>query len=145
MPAHSEIQELGELLGLPDAAALSYLSLSEELVQGLSVASLDRIARQVAPDDRSFPEMIVPRGTLKRRRRENRPLSAYESEKLARTARIWRMALEVYKDEGQARRFLHQPHPLLEGRTPLELTVESGIGADAVEHILGRLKYGSAA
>ncbi|MQM38784.1 hypothetical protein KBTX_02804 [wastewater metagenome] len=145
MSAHTEVQQLGELLGLPDPAGLSHLSLSEELVHGLSISALDRLAQEVAPGDKAFPEMIVSRATLKRRRRDKRPLSAYESEKLARTAGVWRMALDVYHDEDHARRFLHQPHPLLEGRTPLALAVESSVGAEAVEHILGRLKYGSAA
>ncbi len=88
--------------------------------------------------------MIVAKSTLARRLKANERLTPAEGEKVARLARIWAMAKEVWGSEADARRFLETPHPLLEGRPPREVA-ESEIGAREVENILGRLRFGAAA
>ena len=45
---------------------------------------------------------------------------------------------------GTARRFLRTPHAMLEGRSPLDVTLAAGAGADVVTNILGRAAYGAA-
>ncbi|RYD48765.1 MAG: DUF2384 domain-containing protein [Verrucomicrobiaceae bacterium] len=62
-----------------------------------------------------------------------------------RIGRILILARDVWKTDAHARAFLERPHGMLNGRTPYEMTLESDAGADEVENILGRLKYGSAA
>jgi len=53
---------------------------------------------------------IVPEATYKRRRDK---LSAEESERTERLARIYATAQYVWNSEDEARLFLHTPHPLL--------------------------------
>ena len=54
------------------------------------------------------------------------------------------MALDVWKSEEAARAFLNRPHPMLEGRKPIDVAIQSELGADMVKSILGELKYGTA-
>jgi putative toxin-antitoxin system antitoxin component (TIGR02293 family) len=54
-------------------------------------------------------------------------------------------AREVWGSDAATERFWVEPHPLLASRTPLQVASESEAGAQLVEQILGRLKFGSAA
>ncbi len=86
----------------------------------------------------------MPKATLARRQRGAGRLSPEESDRLARLARLWAVALDVWKSEKAAHRFLAEPHPLLRNRIPRELVIESDIGARAVENLLSGLAYGTA-
>ncbi len=138
--------DIATLLGLQpkDSAPVSDLALVDHIMAGLPVAALRRVAAGFAPHDTSFIFRLVPRATLARRERTRR-LTAEESDRLARFARVWRAALDVWQDEDAARQFLDRPHPLLEGRKPLDLVLANELGAKLTEDTLGRLKYGTAA
>jgi putative toxin-antitoxin system antitoxin component (TIGR02293 family) len=103
------------------------------------------VSRSIAPTDANFKYRVVSRATLDRRRKsEGKRLSPEESERLARIAKLWAFAREVWRSDEEARAFLFRPHMLLEGRQPIEVAVKTEIGARLVEDILGRLEYGSA-
>ncbi|WP_431067809.1 antitoxin Xre/MbcA/ParS toxin-binding domain-containing protein [Methylotuvimicrobium sp.] len=59
-------------------------------------------------------------------------------------ARIYAIAQYVWNSEDYAREFLHKPHPMLQNRAPLEVSMTE-IGARRVEELLWRLYYGIAA
>jgi len=145
MHTEPDVHEVVKVLGLPADEHFTRVRFSDQLAQGLPIAALERVQSLVAPGAAGFTRLIVAEGTLKRRRQKRQPLSHQESQRLERVARIWTMVLDVYKHEDRARRFLTSPHPMLDGRTPLQVAVANDVGADAVEGILGRLKYGSAA
>jgi putative toxin-antitoxin system antitoxin component (TIGR02293 family) len=117
--------------------------LAAAVAKGLSVDAVDRLCAAMAPADPSLRYRIVPKATLARRRRTRR-LSSDESERLARLARIWAFAVEVWGSEAAARQFLAKPHPLLAGRVPRDFAAETEIGAREVENLIGGLKYGTA-
>jgi putative toxin-antitoxin system antitoxin component (TIGR02293 family) len=146
---------VSDVLGIGASGPLPLISAVEA---GLPLASLDRVARTVAPSDRQFAFRIIPRATLARRRKafaiagdqatvkdrgEGR-LSAEEGTRLARLASVWAMALDVWGGEEAARRFMFEAHPLLHGRRPVDVVLENELGRPVVEGILGRLRYGSA-
>ncbi len=54
------------------------------------------------------------------------------------------MALGIWDGGDAARRFMFEAHPLLHGRRPVDVVLESELGRPIVEGILGRLQYGSA-
>jgi putative toxin-antitoxin system antitoxin component (TIGR02293 family) len=81
---------------------------------------------------------IVPEATYKRRRER---LTPDESEKAERLARVYATAEYVWDCEEDAREFLHTPHPLLDGMTPLEVSMTE-LGARRVEELLWKLFYG---
>lgn len=139
-----QTKEVADVLGLDRRHSISKYDLAQFLSTGLPVASLDRLCRALAPEDKKFPTFLIPRATLKRRRVQ-KVLSPEESALLGRLAQVWAMALDVYKSEETARRFLNEPHALLHGKKPIDLARANAFGAAAVEDILGRLKYGSAA
>ena len=144
--AYVETSSLAALLGVKPRRDrhLDSLDLSSEVGKGLSVSAVNRLCRLIAPDESSLRYRIVPKATLARRQRAGGRLHPEESNRLARLARVWAFAMDVWKSEKVARRFLGEPHPLLRNRVPRELAIESDIGARAVEDLLGRLKYGSA-
>lgn len=72
-------------------------------------------------------------------------LSPEESARVARLRKVWKNALKVWGNENSARAFLFRPHPLLEGRLPIDVVLTTEFGGPAVEDILGRLQFGSAA
>jgi len=71
-------------------------------------------------------------------------LSAEESELTERLARIYSTAQFVWNSEEEARLFLHTPHPLLQGCSPLDVSMTE-LGARRGEELLWRLYYGIAA
>jgi putative toxin-antitoxin system antitoxin component (TIGR02293 family) len=139
-----ETRGLAELLGVkPRNGAFGTLDLADAVGKGLPVRALDRLSAAVAPGDTAMRYRIVPKATLMRRAARGR-LSAEESDRVARLARVWAFALDVWGSPEAARRFLAGPHMLLRGHEPWELAIESEIGARAVENLLGGLKYGTA-
>ena len=138
-----EIADTPDLLGVEDSGGDPRLRLVDAIVAGLAVSALDDVARAVAPDDAGFKFRISPRATLERRRRSGR-LSSEESDRLARVAAVWSLAREVFGAPETARRFLSTPHAMLEGRSPLDVALAAGAGANAVINILGRAAYGAA-
>ena len=91
----------------------------------------------------SVPEIkanLVPPSTYSRRVREG-VLSAAESERTERIARVIATAEEVFLDAGRAHRWLRAPHPELDGRTPLQ-AARSELGARAVETMLWEIAHG---
>jgi putative toxin-antitoxin system antitoxin component (TIGR02293 family) len=145
MTAH--LKQVAAILGVKSrrGKAMTSLDLAEEVKRGVSPAAVDRVVQFIAPNDVSFRDRLVPKATLARRKAgAERRLSPEESDKVARMAALWAMALAVWQSPEAAQRFLAAPHPLLNGRSPSEIAVETEIGARAVEELLGQLKYGSA-
>ena len=133
---------VADLLGVKPKKAETTLTLAYSVARGLPVSSLDKFATLVAPEDaRRFSYRVVPKPTLERRRKEKRPLSTEESDRLARVAKVFAFALDVFHDEAKARSFLDRPHPMLDDKAPLEIALATGLGADAVINLLGRAAY----
>ena len=140
---------ISQVLGIRASDPFTLMSAVEK---GLPLTALDRVVHSVAPADNRFAFRIVTRATLARRRKalasakdkEEGRLSAEEGTRLARLAGVWAMAIEVWGSEEEARRFMFNEHPLLRGRRPVDVVLESEFGRPVVEGILGRLQYGSA-
>ena len=131
--------ELIEVLGLKFAA--NPLRLADEIERGLPSATLAKLVRLIAPDNPEFRYRVVPKATFARRK--GKRLSSAHSERIARYARLWAVALGVWKSEEDARDFLWRKHPLLEGRRPIDVAATE-VGARLVEDVLGGLEHGTA-
>jgi len=136
--------EVTELLGVakPKTAIESALHFVDLVEKGLPVKALDRVCVRIAPSDASFKYRIVPKATLAR---YGSRLNAAQSTRLARIAAIWTLARRVWGSDAEARDFLFRPHQLLEGRRPIDVSIENELGGDLVRDLLGWLEYGSAA
>lgn len=133
--------DVADILGLRVKAGSGFtaIDLADRIEKGLPLSALDRVCRLISPQDASLRTLIVHGETPARR------LSRGESERVARLARLWRMAREVWGSDEAARQFLSEPHMLLRRRRPIELASQTEIGARMVEDILGRLQFGTAA
>lgn len=122
----------------------SFAELDEQVAEGLPKAALragvKRLGRNTE-ERRALLHRIVPEATFKRRRDR---LSATESEKTERLARVYATARHVWGSDDEALAFVHTPHAMLGGRPPLEVAMTE-LGARRVETLLWRLFYGIAA
>ncbi|CAN5496984.1 DUF2384 domain-containing protein [soil metagenome] len=117
----------------------SLADLEAVVAEGLPIQALDETAIYISGNARAattLKDRLVPRATRSRRTR----LKVTESERVERLARLMAMAEAVWEDEEDARAFMHEPHPLLDGRTPLEMA-ETELGARRVERLLMKLEY----
>jgi putative toxin-antitoxin system antitoxin component (TIGR02293 family) len=107
---------------------------------GLPKRSLQLVARRAVEPGASINEFVysvVPPATFKRRSR----LSAAESERTERLARIVALAEGLWDDEQEARAFLNRPHPLLDGESPLH-AARTELGARRVESLVHDVERG---
>ena len=138
--------DVADVLGLPvkETAARSPFGLISRIEHGLPLNSLERVAQLLAPQDAQFKYRLIPKATYERRKTAHR-LSSDEGMRLARLARVWSVALDVWGSQDEARDFLFRPHPMIEDKRPIDVVIQNEFGAEMVVDILGRLKYGSAA
>jgi putative toxin-antitoxin system antitoxin component (TIGR02293 family) len=135
---------IADILGGPTVLGrrlASIAALSEAVSKGLPKAVLRQTAGRIFDDraeQRQLMNRIVPEATFKRRRDR---LSAAESERTERIARVMASAEFVWTDRAEARRFMTTPHPALRGRSPLDAAL-SELGARQVEEILDKIFYG---
>jgi putative toxin-antitoxin system antitoxin component (TIGR02293 family) len=114
--------------------------LEQVISHGLPKRALRLTAERIstsAGDARRVMFRVVPEATFKRRTR----LSAAESERTERLARVIAAAEYVWDDRQDAREWLTKPHPELSKRTPFESAMTE-LGARRVEDLLDRLFYG---
>lgn len=57
---------------------------------------------------------------------------------MARRAEVFSFAFDMYKEPERAREFLGSPHPMLEGKAPLDVALATNPGADLVINLIGR-------
>lgn len=139
--------ELAGMLGIRATRGSSRgpVQIVDRIQQGLPVAALYNVSGRIAPGDSQFVFRIVPKASLARRKQGPKSLTADQSNRVARLASVWKLAESVWKDSDEARAFLFRAHPMLEGRKPIDIVLESELGGDLVRSILGRLLYGTAA
>jgi putative toxin-antitoxin system antitoxin component (TIGR02293 family) len=85
-------------------------------------------------------KLLISRSTLQRRKATGR-LSPDESDKVMRFSRLLERATELFGNIDKARAWLKHPQRGLGGAIPLDYA-ETEVGAQEVEKLLGRMKYG---
>ncbi|KAF1026354.1 MAG: hypothetical protein GAK40_01261 [Burkholderia plantarii] len=133
-------EKIAEVMGLtsvPHSLAELEAQVREGLPKSALATGIDHVAMD-AEARRALRARIIPEATYKRRRDR---LTADESEKTERLARVFATAAYVWSDADDARAFLATPHPLLEGRAPLDVAL-SELGARRVEELLWQIFYG---
>lgn len=139
----SQTASVESLLGVEVGPRTSAPTLASSIENGLPVAALDRLAERMAPDDDRFKFRLIPKATLEQRRKSPPGrLTRDESDRIARLAKVFSFALEIYRDPDKAREFLTRPHMMLLGEPPLDMALASEPGADRVINLLGGAAYG---
>jgi len=83
----------------------------------------------------------IPQRTLTRRLSHGSLLTAAESDRTVRMARVYANAIEMIGDQDKAIEWLGTPNRALGGERPLD-QLDTDTGARMVEDILGRIAYG---
>jgi len=141
----SEPDQLAKFIGLPKWQDVDDFSLVEHIRNGFPVSTVFVVVERIDPDGRFLKVSdVIPKSTL--HRRKNQTLTKDESEKVWALARVLAEVLRLYHgDREKAALFLSRGHPLMRGRSPIQLATESTAGADLVLQFLGRAEAGVAA
>jgi putative toxin-antitoxin system antitoxin component (TIGR02293 family) len=119
----------------------TYTSIIDRARTGLPYAALEAIAaRFEIPQETLVRVLHLPPRTLARRKKARR-LSADESDRLLRLARVAAGAEDVLGSRERAGGWLRGPVRALGGVRPLDL-LDTDLGAQQVERILGRIEHG---
>jgi putative toxin-antitoxin system antitoxin component (TIGR02293 family) len=134
------VQTLGGAGVLRERRA-TYEALIEKARVGFPYATLEAIAtRFEIPQDLLVRVLHLPPRTLARRKKARR-LSADESDRLLRLARVVARAEEVLGSRERAGAWLRGTVRALGGIRPLDL-LDTDLGAQQVEQVLGRIEHG---
>jgi putative toxin-antitoxin system antitoxin component (TIGR02293 family) len=110
--------------------------------EGLPADILPSIAAELSMDRSAVAKVVGISGrTLSRRLASRSRLSAEESDRMVRLARVLALANDTLGDRTKASRWLQTPNRALQGSTPFEL-LDTDAGVQSVETILGRIAYG---
>jgi putative toxin-antitoxin system antitoxin component (TIGR02293 family) len=109
---------------------------------GLPVGTLPVLAEKLAVERKTLARVVgISDRTLSRRIADGGRLTAEESDRTVRLARVFAMALDTFGGEEKASSWLRRPNRVLEGQPPLEL-LDTDAGVQSVETVLMRINYG---
>lgn len=140
-PAQSETAMLAEepvdLLGY----VVNRQDVITQIKAGLPIQAFDVLREEfgVAVPQLAKTLNINPR-TLNRRRQSGR-LNVDESERVYRLGRLFKIALNLFKEEPAVRQWFATPKEIFEGQTPLDYA-DTEPGAQEVEKQLRRIAHG---
>ena len=145
-PEQGDAANIARLMGLRRWQKMSDLALVEEIEQGLPLKAAETVGTLIARDNEAGKYAIVSRSTHARAKRNQRNhLTKGSSEKVYAAARVFYEAMRLWgNDKDATTRFLNRPHPLLGGRTPLNVATESTAGTDLVVQVIGEARAGVA-
>jgi putative toxin-antitoxin system antitoxin component (TIGR02293 family) len=140
-----EIAAIAELLGGRKVLGKT-IKRSDELTQlvreGLPAGSVTALAGRLDVGNTVLSRKLgIPLRTLTRRLSRRARLTAAESDRTVRFARVYADAVEVIGDEEKAAEWLRTPNRALGGEQPMD-QLDTDLGARAVEDVLGRISYG---
>jgi putative toxin-antitoxin system antitoxin component (TIGR02293 family) len=110
--------------------------------RGLPVDSLDKLAEELSIQRMGVAKLLgIPERTLSRRSTNGGRLTATESDRVVRLARVLALAKETLGDMEKASRWLQTSNRALDGDRPID-RLDTDAGVRSVEQILGRIEYG---
>jgi putative toxin-antitoxin system antitoxin component (TIGR02293 family) len=143
--ANMETIAIAEVLGgrkIFGKAVKTPADLAALVRRGLPAGSLEALAVKLAMGNMALSRKLgIPQRTLTRRLSQRSRLTAAESDRTVRLARVYADAVEMIGDREKAVEWLRTPNRALGGRRPLD-QLDTDIGAREVEDILGRIAYG---
>lgn len=109
--------------------------------QGVPLPTLEEFAASAGFELKELLEVVIPARTLKHRRQRKEPLSLDESDRLARVARVYALAVRVFGNPEKARRWLTKPKVRFDEQTPLAM-LRTDLGGRQVEEMLIQIDEG---
>lgn len=112
-----------------------------DVERGVPLSALQEFSAYSGIALKDLLEVVIPARTLKHRRERKEPLNLDESDRLARVARMYELAVKVYGDRTDGRDWLLNPKDRFGGRSPLSL-LRTEAGQHAVEEFLYQIDEG---
>jgi putative toxin-antitoxin system antitoxin component (TIGR02293 family) len=112
-----------------------------DVERGLPLSSLDEFSAYSGIPIKSLLEVVIPPRTLKHRRQRKEPLNLDESDRLARVAKMYELAVKVYGNAEDGRSWLLHPKDRFQERSPLGM-LRTEAGERAVEEFLYQIDEG---
>ena len=114
----------------------------EEIGKGLPYSAFERLQRNTGLSTETLLELLqIPRRTLTRRKSAGR-LSAEESDRLVRLARVYGRTLHFFEGDAEAATgWLEDAQLAFDGVSPMEM-IKTDVGALEVERLIGQLEHG---
>jgi putative toxin-antitoxin system antitoxin component (TIGR02293 family) len=109
--------------------------------RGIPLSALEKFSTYSGITMKELLEVVIPLRTLKHRRERKEPLNIDESDRLARVARVYELAVKVYRDRDDGRKWLTGPKKRFDGRTALAM-LRSEVGEQAVQDFLIQIDEG---
>src|SRR4051812_10847462 len=139
--APKALRETARLLGLRTVPR-SDLELIDVTLKGLPGSALSSLAESLdVPMAIVVAQLDIPPRTAARRLKPRATLTAAESERALRLARVLARATEIFEGRASARRWLEAASIPLGGRRPLDL-LATDVGAELVLGELGKIDAG---
>jgi putative toxin-antitoxin system antitoxin component (TIGR02293 family) len=113
-----------------------------EIERGLPLSTLEEFSAYSGIAVKDLLEVVIPARTLKHRRQRHEPFNPDESDRLARVARLYELAVKVFGDPEKAKRWLTKPKLRFDERTPLSM-MHTGLGGQGVEEMLYQIDEGA--
>lgn len=132
-----------EATGAQGSTLRTGLDLVREIRNGLPAESVETFVRAGRLSNVEVDRIVLPRKTLAHRK-EIGKLTADQSDRLMRVARVIAFAEDTFGDEKKAHAWLRRPTSVLDGSAPLDL-LDTEEGAREVETVLARIAHGIAA
>ena len=143
----SEASRIARFMGLTRWREMDDLKLVSKVESGLPVSAVRKIVQRIDPSELNVSIYdVIPKTTYYRiLRNKGKPLSKDQSEKVFALSKVFSEVLRQYHDDqASASMFLMRSHPLLGGRSPLDVARESTAGADLVLKLLEQAEAGVA-
>ena len=144
MANHVAALRIQELLGGPETLGQA-VSVEQDLIgivrAGLPFAALESVTQALAHSITAVSaSLLIDRRTLARRKEQGR-LTAIESDRVLRLARVAAMAVDVLGDRQSASAWLRKPNRALGHAKPIS-QMDTDVGVRQVECVLGRIEHG---
>ncbi|MDJ0751119.1 MAG: DUF2384 domain-containing protein [Woeseiaceae bacterium] len=142
----SEAARIAHFMGLRGWKTIDDLHLVERVESGLPVSTAQAIAKRIDPTGTHLEVYdLIPKASYYRRKEQKKPLTKDQSEKIFALTKVFAETLRQYHDDQEsASLFLSRKHPLLGGRSPLDVARDSTAGADLVLKLLDKAEAGIA-
>lgn len=117
------------------------IDLIKEIDRGLPTAAYETLAKalHLKPEEANAVLRVSPRTRSRWKQRQR--LDADSSDKLARVARIYALAIDVLENPQHAVAWLREPSASLHGVRPLD-ALATDAGTEQVVNILHQMEYG---
>ncbi|MCB1385129.1 MAG: DUF2384 domain-containing protein [Nitratireductor sp.] len=122
------------------SAAARLATAPDETALRVAPSALNRL-KKLGFSAGEITEIVAPRRTLDRRRKQGERLTLAESDRVHRLERIMQQADRVLGSVEKANLWLRRPNRALDGAVPIDL-LKSETGAHMVSDILGRIEFG---